>query len=128
MYSREMGGIRSDGQLYGMQQELQQGLLREQVPSEPIQQQSESYGATATAAPPREEPAAEETFAPRQESCASPSRGGSRSGGLLNLSFLHDLKTEDLLLMAIAFLLFTDGGDGQNNDLLILLVGLLLLL
>ena len=47
--------------------------------------------------------------------------------GLLDLSFLQDLKIEDLLLIAIGFLLLTDG-DGANNDLLIILVALLLLM
>ena len=95
MYSREMGGIKSDGQLYGM--------------NHPI------------SVPEREEPAAE-TF--REQ---TPCRDEPKRKGLLDLSFLHDLKIEDLLLIAIGFLLLTDG-DGENNDLLIILVALLLLM
>ena len=93
MYSREMGGIRSDGQLYSM------GHFEEEyreVPSAPSQ-------------PP--------------PPCAPPAPTPKK--GLLDLSFLQEIKLEDLLLLAIGFLLLT--GDG-NNDLLILLVGLLLLL
>ena len=95
MYSREMGGIQSDGQLYGMNR------------SAPV--------------PEREEPAAE-TFREQK-----PCKDEPKRKGLLDLSFLHDLKIEDLLLIAIGFLLLTDG-DGEHNDLLIILVALLLLM
>lgn len=98
MYSRDMGGIRSDGQLYGMRpEELTAETVRKphDEPSPPP--------------PPPPEPRARE------------------KKGLLDLSFLHDLKIEDLLLLAIGFLLLTDDCE-ENNDLLILLVGLLLLL
>ncbi|MBQ9793375.1 MAG: hypothetical protein IKK06_06175 [Clostridia bacterium] len=95
MYSREMGGIQSDGQLYGMNRPA------------PV--------------PEREEPAAE-TFREQK-----PCKDEPKRKGLLDLSFLHDLKIEDLLLIAIGFLLLTDG-DGENNDLLIILVALLLLM
>ncbi len=99
MYSREMGGIKSDGQLYGMNR--------------------------PTPVPEREEPA-QETFRgkfPEPPPCKE-ERGRK---GLLDLSFLHDLKIEDLLLIAIGFLILTDS-DGENNDLLIILVALLLLM
>lgn len=95
MYSREMGGIKSDGQLYGMNR--------------------------PTPVPEQEEPAAE-TF--REQ---PPCKDEPKRKGLLDLSFLHNLKIEDLLLIAIGFLLLTDG-DGENNDLLIILVALLLLM
>ncbi len=96
MYSRDMGGIKSDGQLYGMRpEELTAETVRNVPHDEPP-------------SPPPE---------PREQ----------EKKGLLNLSFLHDLKLEDLLLLAIGFLLLTDSGE-DNNDLLILLVGLLLLL
>lgn len=98
MYSREMGGIRSDGQLYTME------LLREDYRETPSPEP-----------PPPAEQSACETSAP------------ATGKGILNLSFLQDIKLEDLLLLAIGFLLLTGDGDG-NNDLLILLVGLLLLL
>ncbi len=93
MYSREMGGIRSDGQLYTMGH-----------PPE-----TETF---------REEP-------PVRETCSVPE--APKKKGLLDLSFLQNLKLEDLLLLAIGFLLLTGNGE-DNNDLLILLVGLLLLL
>ena len=98
MYSREMGGIKSDGQLYGM-------------PSTPPMRERES-----------EPPPHEEVF--RRE---PPCKEEPVRKGLLDLSFLQDLKLEDLLLIAIGFLLLTDG-DGANNDLLIILVALLLLM
>ena len=95
MYSREMGGIRSDGQLYSMGYG---GEEYREMPSPPSQ-------------PP--------------PPCPPPDLAPKKS--FLNLSFLQDLKLEDLLLLAIGFLLLTGEGDG-NNDLLILLIGLLLLL
>lgn len=105
-YSREMGGIRSDGQLYELQRRLQQ----ESADPPP---------------PPQEEPiheSAQETMAPY----APPQKAPPDRGGLFNLSFLHDLKMDDLLLLAIGFLLLTDSGQ-ERNDLLFLLIGLLLL-
>ena len=101
MYSREMGGIKSDGQLYGIRPEE---LTAETVRRAPHEEM-----------PPPPPPPCEHQEKEKEKK------------GLLNLSFLHDLKTEDLLLLAIGFLLLTDNGD-DNNDLLILLVGLLLLL
>ena len=95
MYSREMGGIRSDGQLYSM------GHFEEEYREMP-------------SAPPQPPPP-----------CAPPAPAPRK--GLLDLSFLQEIKLEDLLLLAIGFLLLMGDGDG-NNDLLILLVGLLLLL
>ena len=94
MYSREMGGIRSDGQLYSMGHGGEEYCER---PSTPVQ-------------PP--------------PPCSPPA---PPKKGLLDLSFLQELRLEDLLLLAIGFLLLTGDGDG-NNDLLVLLVGLLLLL
>lgn len=93
MYSREMGGIRSDGQLYTM-----------------------GHGREEYCEPPPSPPS------PPCEAPAPPAKKG-----ILDLSFLQNLKLEDLLVFAIAFLLLTGDGDG-NNDLLILLVGLLLLM
>ena len=106
MYSREMGGIRSDGQLYEMQRRMQQeAQLQQELQEEPV----------------REEPT-QEAMAHHAPPQAPPNRGG-----FLNLSFLHDLKLDDLLLLAIGFLLLTDSGQ-ERNDLLFLLIGLLLLL
>ena len=106
-YSREMGGIRSDGQLYELQRRMQQ---------EPPQ--------------PPQEPVGERVEEPAQETMARPApppppKAPDR-GGFLNLSFLRDLKMDDLLLLAIGFLLLTDSGQ-ERNDLLFLLIGLLLL-
>lgn len=109
-YSREMGGIRSDGQLYELQRRLQQES--ENPPPPPQQEQ-------AQAEPVHE--SAQEAMASYAPQTAPPNRGG-----LFNLSFLHDLKMDDLLLLAIGFLLLTDSGQ-ERNDLLFLLIGLLLL-
>lgn len=139
MYSREMGGIRSDGQLYGMKPEQlsQDYPPQESIPSSAVQtaeRQRQGYREAADTAQEYRETADRETDSRETASYAADSRMASAScappkgRGLLNLSFLQDIKTEDLLLLAVAFLLFTDSGEGENNDLLILLVGLLLLL
>ncbi len=104
MYSREMGGIKSDGQLYGMNRPAPS-------PERTAEPAHEVFREPFREVFPEQPPCKEE---PKRK-------------GLLDLSFLHDLKIEDLLLIAIGFLLLTDG-DGENNDLLILLVALLLLM
>lgn len=104
-YSREMGGIRSDGQLYELQRRMQQEPPGD-VPREQVQVHEEpAQEAMAQPAPPPKAP---------------------EGGGLFHLSFLRDLKMDDLLLLAIGFLLLTDSGQ-ERNDLLFLLIGLLLL-
>ncbi len=95
-YSRDIGGIRSDGQLYEMQRRLQ-----EEARPEP-----------ETPPPP-----------PPPPSVGAPETHQAQSSPL---SFLRDLKMDDLLLLAIGFLLLTDSGQ-ERNDLLFLLIGLLLL-
>lgn len=95
-YSRDIGGIRSDGQLYEMQRRLQ-----EEARPEP-----------ETPPPP-----------PPPPSVGAPEAQKAQSSPL---SFLRDLKMDDLLLLAIGFLLLTDSGQ-ERNDLLFLLIGLLLL-
>lgn len=106
-YSREMGGIRSDGQLYELQRRMQQDPPQP-PPQEQLQQEQEP---------------AQETMA---HPAPPPPPKAPERGGLLDLSFLRDLKMDDLLLLAIAFLLFTDSRQ-ERNDLLFLLIGLLLL-
>lgn len=121
-YSREMGGIRSDGQLYELQRRMQQETqqspqpdpVREQVREQiPEQIPEESAQETVAQPPPPPPPKA-------------PDRGGILGRGPLSFSFLRDLKMDDLLLLAIGFLLLTDSGQ-ERNDLLFLLIGLLLL-
>ena len=111
-YSREMGGIRSDGQLYELQRRMQQD------PPQPPPQEQMTQEQVREQIP--EDPA-QETMAQHAPPPKAPDRGG-----ILNLSFLRDLKLDDLLLLAIAFLLLTDSGQ-ERNDLLFLLIGLLLL-
>lgn len=94
MYSRDLGGVRSDGQLYGL------GL--ESVP----------LGGEA--------PKPEQTET--QEKAMSPEK---TSASVLSHPENEAPKWDDLLLPAIALLLLS--GDHKNDDLLVLLIGLLLL-
>lgn len=118
MYSREMGGIRSDGQLYELQRRMQQET------ASPIQEQPRQEQQWEP--PPPQEQVHEEPVQETMASYAPPQKEPPGRGGLFNLSFLHDLKMDDLLLLAIGFLLLTDSGQ-ERNDLLFLLIGLLLL-
>ncbi len=131
MYSREMGGIRSDGQLYTMQQaaeksfadamyEQQSQMQTEAAPNESARQTE----------PPREDPNRQgdaPVDAPAFASRPAEKRGGLLDGLFGGLHSLRDMKIDDWLLLAIGFLLLTDQ-DGENNELLILLIGALLLL
>lgn len=132
MYSREMGGIRSDGQLYTMQQAAEQSFADAMYEKQAQNRTEPPHGPSEWEEPPREEHRQEPmeqspTSAPTLASGPSEKRGGLLDGLFGGLHSLKDLKTDDLLLLAIGFLLLTDQ-DGANNDLLILLVGLLLLL
>ncbi len=130
MYSREMGGIRSDGQLYTMQQAAEKSFADAMY-----EQQSQMQTETASneparqTQPPREEPnrQGDASDAPVFASRPAEKRGGLLDGLFGGLHSLRDMKIDDWLLLAIGFLLLTDQ-DGENNDLLILLIGALLLL
>lgn len=98
LYNREMGGIRSDGQLFGM-----------------------DLGANP---PGKEEPTGTREEPSSQPTALSGAGEGGLPASLLG-NLLGGLKWDDLLIPAIALLLLS--GDPKQHDLLILLVGLLLL-
>lgn len=98
MYSRDFGGIKSDGQLYNYEREYNEARANgyEQA-DEPSRQASYSEH--------------------RQEGIAKPA---GRS-----LDFLRNMSIDDLLLIAITLLLLLDS-DGDNDIFALLVVFLLL--
>ena len=97
MYSRDYGGIRSDGQLYNAEQGYYDDRFEERR-SEPD---------------PLPPPVREEV-PPRERAPLLP---GLRS--------LRDLKLDDILLIAIGILLLLDS-DGENDILTLLVLAMLL--
>lgn len=97
MYSRDFGGIKSDGQLYNMEREYNENREREESHREPLREQTEP-----------EEP---------------PKKQTKQKG--LRLDFLHDLKLDDLILIGIGLLLLLDS-EGEN-DIFVLIIAFLLL-
>ena len=91
MYSRDFGGIKSDGQLYNYERGYN-------VP--------ESYGDY------NREPAETNTKPPEK------SKG-------LSLSFLRNLRLDDLILIGIGLLLLLD--SEEENDIFVILIACLLL-
>lgn len=98
MYSRDFGGIKSDGQLYNYEREYNES--REQ--HEP--QNRFDYNET-------------------RESQEAGLQTHDRGKGL-KLDFLRDLRLDDLILIGIGLLLLLDA-DG-DNDIFVLLIALLL--
>lgn len=97
MYSRDFGGIQSEGQLYNYEREYNESRNRETQP--PCQE---------------EHPQSRElTEAPKK----NPPKG---------LSFLRDLKLDDLLLIGIGLILLLD--SEEENDIFSLLIAVLLML
>lgn len=97
MYSRDFGGIKSEGQLYNYEREYNES--RERAERE--------YERSA-----EKEPCAE-----REAPVCERKKG-------LRLDFLRDLKLDDLILIAIGILLLLDS-DG-DNDMLVLLLAFLI--
>ncbi len=97
MYSRDFGGIKSDGQLYNYEREYNESLRRDDD-SEYSYRKPEG----------------------RNESDAVPQDRGKG----LRLDFLRDLRIDDLILIGIGLLLLLDS-DGEN-DIFVLLIALLL--
>ena len=96
MYSRNLGGIKSDGQLLEMQEELRRSYAEEHEP------EPEPQAALPSPPPPKAE-------------------GGKR---LLDLGFLKNIQIDDLILIGIGILLLLDSDGG--NDMLVLLIALML--
>lgn len=100
MYNRDFSGIRSDGQLFNMQQE--------EYEKERFSHRDENRPDL----PP-----------PQNESCAPEPQ--KKQKGLFGSDIFSGLKTDDLLLIGVALLLLSDS-DG-SNDLTVLLILFLLL-
>ncbi|MBQ4316721.1 MAG: hypothetical protein IJC20_00590 [Clostridia bacterium] len=98
MYSRDFGGIKSDGQLYNYEREYNESRTRHEV------QNDCEYGGI------RENEHGEV--------------GRCEKGKGLRLDFLRDMKIDDLILIGIGLLLLLDA-DG-DNDIFVLLIALLL--
>ncbi len=97
MYSRDFGGIKSEGQLYNYEREYNES--RERAERE--------YEGTVEREP--------------CEKIEEPVREKKKG---LRLDFLRDLKLDDLILIAIGILLLLDS-DG-DNDMLVLLLAFLI--
>ncbi len=95
MYSRDFGGIQSEGQLYRMEQEYNQRAREEQC------------------SPPPPPPAA--------NNCEKSGEDCHKRG--LGLDFLRGLQLDDLILIAIGILLLLDGEN--ETDILIFLIAFL---
>ncbi len=97
MYSRDFGGIQSDGQLYNYEREYNEARNREEA---------------------RE-------F--KEENCENqlPVANNKKNSGK-GLSFLRDLKLDDLLLIGIGLLLLLD--SDEENDIFSILIAILLIL
>lgn len=98
MYSRDFGGIKSDGQLYNYEREYNESRSRHEG-----QNDCEYSGI-------RENEHSEV--------------GRCEKGKGLRLDFLRDMKIDDLILIGIGLLLLLDS-DG-DNDIFVLLIALLL--
>lgn len=96
MYSRDFGGIKSDGQLYNYEREYNE------------------YNQSA-----RYDRDKEEIHPPEKQS----EHESERKRGL-SLDFLRDLRADDLILIGIGLLILLDS-DGEN-DILALLIAFLL--
>ncbi len=98
MYSRDFGGIKSDGQLYNYEREYNQSRMQRDL--------SDNYEY-------RDIKENENVESPRNE-----------KGKGLRLDFLRDMRLDDLILIGIGLLLLLDA-DG-DNDIFVLLIALLL--
>lgn len=98
MYSRDFGGIKSDGQLYNYEREYNEARMRDERPHDYDYQSTQEHEHT--------EP----------QKC--------EKGKGLRLDFLRDMRLDDLILIGIGLLLLLDS-DG-DNDIFVLLIALLL--
>ncbi|MBE6692684.1 MAG: hypothetical protein E7586_05115 [Ruminococcaceae bacterium] len=98
MYSRDFGGIKSDGQLYNFEREYNQSREREY-------NQPQGYG----------------DFSPREESAEYPEKTKTKGP----LDFLRHLEIDDLILIGIGILLLLD--SEEENDIFVLIIALMLL-
>ena len=97
MYSRDFGGIKSDGQLYNYEREYNENFRRDN---------DQRY-----------------EYAPPESQNECPVTQKEKDKGL-RLDFLRDLRIDDLILIGIGLLLLLDS-EGEN-DIFVLLIALLL--
>lgn len=102
MYSRDFGGIKSDGQLYNMEREYNESRRYDTQ-----REYNESHR--------------EEDFV-RESEQKSLSHEKSKS---ISLDFLRNLKLDDLILIGIGILLLLDS-DGEN-DLFAIIIAIMLM-
>lgn len=104
MYSRDFGGIKSEGQLYNLEREY----------NERNRSQSQREQESARRREEENDTVREHSRLP---DCAKP-RG-------LNLDFLRDLRLDDLILIGIGILLLLD--SDSENDIFVFLIAFLLM-
>ncbi|MBQ3229867.1 MAG: hypothetical protein IJO64_02570 [Clostridia bacterium] len=97
MYSRDFGGIKSEGQLYNLEREYNESRAREREYGD----EREHRERERSAEPPSEKP-----------------KG-------LRLDFLRELRLDDLILIGIGLLLLLD--SEEENDIFVFLIALLLM-
>lgn len=99
MYSRDFGGIQSEGQLYNLERQYNENRSWGNARPEPMEEQV---------------PKMEEKPVLKQE---------KRSG--FGLDFLRDLRLDDLILIGIGILLLLDSDN--ENDIFVLIIALFLM-
>ena len=97
MYNRDFGGIKSEGQLYNMEQEYRYSQSPQNYQSQEPQEEA-------------------------KEVIPLPEKHNRK--GKSALSFLKNLNADDLILIGIGLLLLLD--SEEENDMLVLIIALLL--
>lgn len=125
MYSRDFGGIRSDGQLrefednwkkeYMQKQQKDVGFDQKQTHAFPPSEPKPYYYAPPPSPPPQEE----ETVSNKTDEPPS-----KKAFSLFNFDFLKNIQIDDLILIGIGILLLLD--SDASNDMLIVLIALML--
>ncbi len=105
MYSRDFGGIRSEGQLYNLEREYNESRNRHEHNREP------EFGRG------RDDPHTNDDQ--RFPDCEKPKGLG------MKLDFLRDLRLDDLILIGIGILLLLD--SDSENDIFVFLIAFLLM-
>ncbi len=109
MYSRNFGGVRSDGQLREFESNWKRQYTQEQFPGKGSEKKQDS-GTTYV------------PVSPVAEKC--PKSSSPKRLLDFDLGFLKNLQIDDLILIGIGILLLLDS-DG-SNDLLIILIAAML--
>lgn len=125
MYSRDFGGIRSDGQLKEFENNWRNQYTQKEYtensqikPGIPYYEHSEPERIKTDHDTFHNEP-------PVQESCPqTPLTSPTKSLFNINLDFLKKIQIDDLILIGIGILLLLD--SDANNDMLIILIAMML--